>query len=71
MEIASTLDESKYTNHLSHVIHSIKIIDIGSRDPSNALRLVSFQNRNLSYVFECYLMKDTKYGYIFFKDFFE
>ena len=48
MEIALTLDESKYANYLSHVIYSIKIIDIGSRDPSNALRLVRFQNRNLS-----------------------
>ena len=49
-EIALTLDEAEFANHLSHVTCGVKVIDIRCVDPSNASRLVKFQSRDSSHV---------------------
>ena len=81
VEIAITLDGSKLTNRLFHVIAGLKIVDDHARHPKLCTLLLStdvetsgissMQSRDNSYVVEMRLMKDTKEGYKYFNDFFQ
>ena len=70
IELSLTLDGAKFTNHITHVTCSIKVVDVRARDPINKNLLINVQSRDLSFVFKCHLMKDTKEGYKFFNNFF-
>ena len=65
VEICSTWDGSTFTNNASHVTRGMKVIDTRAIDPKTNDLLVNFQSRELSFVFECHLMKDTKEGHAF------
>ena len=64
VEICTTLDGAKFANHMSYVTCDMKVIDVRAIDQKNDL-LVNFQIRELSFVFECHLMKDGKEGHAF------
>ena len=81
VEIAITLDSSKLTNRLFHVISGLKIVDVHARhlklgtlllltdvEISGISRMQSCDN---SYMVEMCLMKDTKECYKCFTNFFE
>jgi len=71
IEIYATLNGAKFTNHMSHVTCGLKIVDIRAIDPNTNQLLLNFQSRDLSFVFESHLMKDTKESYKHFKTFFD
>ena len=69
IETCATIDGANFTSHVSHVTCGLKIVDIRAIDPKTNKLLLNFQSRDLSFVFESHLMKDTKEGYNHFKDF--
>ena len=70
-EIVLTLDGARFASCIAHITYRVKVVDIRVRDLKHYDLPLNFQSYEHSYMFEIHLMKDTKDGHKYFKEFFE
>ena len=70
-KIVLILDRTRFILHIAYIMYRVKVFNIRVRYLKRRNLLMNFQSYEYSFMFEMHLMKDTKDGYKYLKEFFK